>query len=116
MNGATAESPRPERLPPRGLGAPGFAANLARRVATALVALPAILAALLLGPPWLALAIVVVALGVGLCGVLRARCARGGSGRCALVGVLLAAALFLDVVAPGWLPVPVRRRSARCCC
>jgi len=46
--------------------APGFASNLARRVGTALVVLPAILAVLLMGPAWLALAIVVAALGVGL--------------------------------------------------
>jgi len=87
------------------MGAPGFAANLARRVATALVALPAILAALLMGPPWLALAIVIAALGAGLAeffALLRAR----GIRPMRLVGVLLAAALFLDVVAPGWLPVP----------
>jgi phosphatidate cytidylyltransferase len=87
------------------MGAPGFAANLARRVATALVALPAILAALLMGPPWLALAIVVIALAAGLAeffALLRAR----GIRPMRLVGALLAAALFLDVVAPGWLPVP----------
>ena len=35
------------------LQAPGFVPNLARRVGTALVALPALLAALFLGPPWL---------------------------------------------------------------
>jgi phosphatidate cytidylyltransferase len=105
VNGATAESPRPDRPPPQRAGATGFAGNLARRVATALVVLPAILAALLLGPPWLALAIVVIALLVGLVeffALLRAR----GIRPMRLVGVLLAAVLFLDVVAPGWLPVP----------
>ena len=88
------------------MGAPGFAANLKHRVATAAVALPALLAALLLGPPWLALAIVSLALGVGLVeffALLRAR----GIRPMRLVGVLLAAAFFLDVVAPGWLAVPV---------
>jgi phosphatidate cytidylyltransferase len=88
------------------MGAPGFAANLARRVATAAIVLPAILAALLVGPPWLALAIVILALGVGLAeffALLRAR----GIRPMRLVGLLLAAALFLDVVAPGLLPVPV---------
>ncbi|HEY8234207.1 MAG TPA: phosphatidate cytidylyltransferase [Vicinamibacteria bacterium] len=87
------------------MGAPGFGRNLARRLATALVALPAVLAAALLGPAWLALAIVVLALGVGLFefyALLRAR----GIRPMRLVGALLAAALFLDVVAPGWLPVP----------
>jgi len=88
------------------MAAPGFAANLGRRVATALVALPLLLAALLAGPAWLALAIVVAALGIGLVeffALLRAR----GIRPMRLVGALLAAALFLDVVAPGWLPVPV---------
>jgi len=88
------------------MGAPGFTANLARRVATALVALPLLLAALLRGPAWLTLAIVVAALAVGLFeffALLRAR----GIRPMRLVGALLAAALFLDVVAPGWLPVPV---------
>jgi phosphatidate cytidylyltransferase len=87
------------------MGAPGFGRNLARRLATALVALPAVLAAALVGPAWLALAIVVLALGVGLFefyALLRAR----GIRPMRLVGALLAAALFLDVVAPGWLPVP----------
>jgi phosphatidate cytidylyltransferase len=87
------------------MGAPGFGRNLARRLATALVALPAVLAAALLGPAWLALVIVVLALGVGLFeffALLRAR----GIRPMRLVGALLAAALFLDVVAPGWLPVP----------
>jgi len=105
VSDATAESSRPDRLPPRGQRAPGFAANLTQRVGTALVALPAILAVLLLGPRWLALAIVVAALGVGLAeffALLRAR----GIRPMRFVGVLLAAALFLDVVAPGWLPVP----------
>ena len=100
MSDATAESSRPERLPPHGLRAPGFARNLTQRVGTALVALPVVLAALLLGPPWLALAIVALALGVGLVeyfGLLRAR----GIRPMRLAGALLTAALFLDVVAPG---------------
>jgi len=87
------------------MSAPGFAANLARRVTTALVALPALLAALLLGPAWLGLAIVCAALWVGLFeffALLRAR----GIRPLRTVGVLLAAALFLDIVAPGWLGVP----------
>jgi phosphatidate cytidylyltransferase len=74
-------------------------------VGTALVALPVIVAALLLGPPWLGVAIVVLALAVGLAEfftLLRAR----GIRPMRHVGVLLCAALFLDVVTPGWLPVP----------
>jgi len=105
VSGATAESSRPDRLAPRGLGAPGFQANLARRVATALVALPALLAALLLGPPWLAVALVALALALGLrefSSLLRAR----GIRPMPHVGFPLAAALFLDVVSPGWLGVP----------
>ncbi len=105
MSGVTAESPRPDRLPPRGRSAPGFLANLARRVATALVALPALLAAFFLGPAWLTVAIVALALAVGFhefSGLLRAR----GIRPMPRVGFLLGAALFLDVVFPGWLPVP----------
>ena len=80
-------------------------ANLARRLATALVALPALLAALFLGPPWLTVAIVALALAVGLhefASLLRAR----GIRPMRWVGLLLAVALFLDVISPGWLPVP----------
>jgi phosphatidate cytidylyltransferase len=105
VSDATAESPRPDRLPPRGLGAPGFLPNLAQRVGTALVILPALLAALLLGPPWLGVAIVVAALLAGLLeffGLLRAR----GIPPLRGVGLLLAAALFLDVAWPTWSPVP----------
>jgi phosphatidate cytidylyltransferase len=74
-------------------------------VGTALVALPALLAAFFLGPPWLGVAVVAAALAVGLRefeALLRAR----GMKPMRHVGLLLAAALFLDVVSPGWLPVP----------
>jgi phosphatidate cytidylyltransferase len=74
-------------------------------VATALVALPALLAAFFLGPPWLTVAIVALALAVGLHefgSLLRAR----GIRPMPLVGALLAAAFFLDVVSPGWLGFP----------
>ena len=103
MSGATAESPRPDRPPPHGLRAPGFLPNLARRLATALVALPALLAVFFLGPAWLGLTIVAAALLVGLFefyGLLRAR----GIRPMRAVGLLLAAAFFLDVASPG--PVP----------
>jgi phosphatidate cytidylyltransferase len=105
VSGATAESLPPDRLPPRGLAAPGFRGNLARRVGTALVALPALLAALFLGPPWLAVAIVAAALAVGLgefAALLRAR----GIRPMPQVAFPLAGALFLDLVSPGWLGVP----------
>lgn len=74
-------------------------------MATALVALPALLAAFFLGPPGLTVAIVALALVVGLhefSSLLRARGIRPMQG----VSLLLAAAFFLDVVSPGWLPVP----------
>jgi len=105
VSGATAESAPPDRLPPRGRSTPGFLANLARRVGTALVALPALLAAIFLGPPWLGVAVVAAALAVGLyefSALLQAR----GIRPMRHVAFLLAAALFLDVVSPGWLPVP----------
>jgi phosphatidate cytidylyltransferase len=74
-------------------------------VATALVVLPALLAALFLGPPWLTVAIVALALAVGLfefSALLRAR----GIRPMLPVGLFLTAALFLGVISPGWLPVP----------
>jgi len=70
------------------------------------VALPVLLAALFLGPPWLAVALVAVALAVGLVeffGLLRAR----GIRPMQRVGFLLAAALFAEVVWPGGSPVPL---------
>ena len=102
MNGATAASARPERLPPRGLRAPGFLANLLRRVATALVALPLVLCTFFLAPPWAGVLLVAAALAVGLhefLALLRARGIRPLRG----AGFALAAALFADVVWPGWL-------------
>ena len=105
MSGVTAESSRPERLPPRGPGAPGFARNLALRVGTALVALPLLLAALVVGPPWLGLAIVALALAIGL-NEFYALVAARGIRPLRLAVALAAAALFLDVVAPAWLPFP----------
>jgi len=113
VNGATAESARPERLPPRGLRAPGFLANLARRVATALVALPLVLCTFFLAPPWAGVLLVAAALAVGLHEffvLLGARGIRPMRG----VGYLLAAALFADVVWPGWLGVPVTPLGALC--
>jgi phosphatidate cytidylyltransferase len=105
VSGATAESSPPEPLPRGRARAPGFGRNLARRVATALVALPALVALLLAGPPWLTVGVVAAALGVGLFeyfALMRARAVRPMR----TVGVLVAGALFLDVVTPGWLGVP----------
>jgi phosphatidate cytidylyltransferase len=86
--------------------APGFWGNLARRVATALIGLPAILLALFLGPPSLAVGLVAVAVAIGLAEffrLLRARSIRPLQG----TGFAVAAALFLDVVYPAWYGAPV---------
>jgi phosphatidate cytidylyltransferase len=86
--------------------APGFVRNLALRVGTALVALPLLLAALLLAPPWVALAVVAVALGVGLAEFYALAMARGIR-PLPVVGSLMAAAFFAEVAAPGWLGLPL---------
>lgn len=70
------------------------------------MALPAILLALVAGPPWLAVAIVALALAVGHL-EFQALVAARGVRPMRLVGALVATALFLDVVAPGWLAVPL---------
>ena len=106
MSDATAGSPPPDRLPPRGLRAPGFLGNLARRVGTALVAVPVLLAVFFLGPPWLAVALVAVGLAVGLFeffGLLRAR----GLRPMVRVGYVVAAAFVLEVAWPGGALVPL---------
>jgi phosphatidate cytidylyltransferase len=75
-------------------------------VGTALVALPLLLAALLLGPPWLVVAVVAAALGVGLFeffALLRAR----GLRPMPRVGFVLAGAFFVEVVWPGLHSVPL---------
>jgi phosphatidate cytidylyltransferase len=75
-------------------------------VGTAVVALPAILAVVFLGPAWLGVALVAAALVVGLFeyfSLLHARGIRPMRG----IGLLLAAALFLGVVWPGWHVVPL---------
>ena len=69
------------------------------------MALPVVLAALLLGPPWAALAVVVAALGVGLAEFYALVAARGIR-PLPVAGALLAAAFFAEVAAPGWLPLP----------
>jgi phosphatidate cytidylyltransferase len=75
-------------------------------MATALVALPALLAVFFLGPRWLTVAVVAVALTLGLREFERLVRARGIR-PLARVGYLMAAALFLDAVFPSWLPVPL---------
>jgi phosphatidate cytidylyltransferase len=73
-----------------------FTPNLAARVATAVVALPLLLAVFFLGPPWLGAALIAVACGVGLhelFAMLRAR----GMAPLAVSGYLVLALAFADV-------------------
>ncbi|HVQ28767.1 MAG TPA: phosphatidate cytidylyltransferase [Vicinamibacteria bacterium] len=84
---------------------PGFRGNLARRVATALVVLPALLLALFLGPPALAVGIVGAAVAVGLAELFRLMRAREIR-PLRRTGFVLAALMFLDVVHPSWYDVP----------
>jgi phosphatidate cytidylyltransferase len=82
----------------------GLGANLGLRVATAVVALPALLAALFLGPPWLGVGVVGVAAALGLveyAGLMAARDLHPQR----LAGLLLAAALFVDVAWPRTPPL-----------
>jgi len=75
--------------------------NLGRRVATALLALPPLLAATFYGPPWLVGGLVALAALVGLhefFGFLRAR----GLKPQRATGLVLAAALFVEVAHPSW--------------
>jgi phosphatidate cytidylyltransferase len=79
--------------------------NLARRLATALVAIPLLLLVFFWAPPWAGVALVAAALAVGVhefFGLLRAR----GLRPMRRIGFLLAAAFFLDLTFPGWLGVP----------
>jgi phosphatidate cytidylyltransferase len=70
------------------------------------VALPALLLALFVGPPWLTVAVVALALALGLAeffGLLRAR----GLRPMHRLGILLGAAFFLEVTWPGIAPWPM---------
>jgi phosphatidate cytidylyltransferase len=85
---------------------PGFSANVARRVGTALLTLPLIVAALFHGPRSLGIGIVVVSLLVGLhefFALLAARKLRPMR----RTGYVLAATMFLEIVYPGWYPTPL---------
>jgi phosphatidate cytidylyltransferase len=91
----TPEGPRPS-------AAPAFLPNLVRRVATALVGLPAVLAVLFLAPPLAGFGLVAAAMLVGLheyYGLVRARQMRP----MVLPGVVLGAALFVGIGYPDWL-------------
>jgi phosphatidate cytidylyltransferase len=75
----------------------GFKANLARRVVTALVVLPVLLAGLLLGPPLLGAAVVLITLLLGVWeffGLIEAR----GLVPFRVTGVVLLLAAFVEVV------------------
>jgi phosphatidate cytidylyltransferase len=86
---------------------PGFKANLARRVVTALVVLPIVLAGLLLGPPLLGAAIVLTLLLLGLWeffGLIEAR----GLAPYRVTGVVVMVAAFGEVVTRlDWVGPPV---------
>ncbi len=84
----------------------GFGANLRRRALTALATLPPILAALFLGPKLLGVGLVAGVLLVGLhefFALLGARQLKPMR----LTGYVLAVAMFLEVVYPGWHPTPI---------
>jgi phosphatidate cytidylyltransferase len=85
--------------------APGFWGNLARRVATALIVLPALLLAFFLGPPVLGVALVAAAAAIGLAEFFRLMRAREIR-PLRRTGFVLAAAMFLDVAYPGWYGAP----------
>jgi phosphatidate cytidylyltransferase len=86
---------------------PGFKANLARRVVTALVVLPIVLAGLLLGPPLLGAATVLTLLLLGLWeffGLIEAR----GLAPYRVTGVVVMVAAFGEVVTRlDWVGPPV---------
>ncbi len=83
----------------------GFGRNLLRRVGTALLVLPALLAAFFLGPPLLGVAIVGLAALLGMrefFSLLEARALKP----LRWTGLLLAAVLFLEVARPGGQGTP----------
>jgi phosphatidate cytidylyltransferase len=80
-----------------------FRSNLALRLATAAVAIPALLAAFFLGPPALGLALIALAAALGLVEYFRLLAARELE-PFATTGSLLAAALFVEPLRPEALP------------
>jgi phosphatidate cytidylyltransferase len=93
----------------------GFKTNLARRVLTALIALPILLAALLLGPPLLGAAVVLAALLIGLWeffSLLEAR----GLVPYRVTGAVLMLAIFVEVVTRlDWVGPPLWPMVALVC-
>jgi phosphatidate cytidylyltransferase len=94
---------------------PAFRTNLARRVLTALIALPILLAALLLGPPLLGAAVVLAALLIGLWeffSLLEAR----GLVPYRVTGAVLMLAIFVEVVTRlDWVGPPLWPMVALVC-
>jgi phosphatidate cytidylyltransferase len=84
----------------------GFAVNLARRVGTALVVLPVLLAVFFLGHPVLGVMVVAAAALVGLLEFFRFAEQRQLRPM-RITGLLLASAMFLDVVHRPWRDTPV---------
>ncbi|HKC12047.1 MAG TPA: hypothetical protein VKI41_08430, partial [Vicinamibacteria bacterium] len=83
-----------------------FAANLVRRVGTALLVLPLLLAALLLGPPVLGVSIVAAAVLLGTLEFFRLLEGRGLPAQRG-PGLLLTGVLFLEVARPGGAGAPL---------
>jgi phosphatidate cytidylyltransferase len=84
---------------------PGFLVNLLRRTATALVALPLLLFAVLRGPAELAVAIAAVVVLLALHEFYQLLAARGLR-PLRLTGLALTAAIFVEVALPGWQGAP----------
>jgi phosphatidate cytidylyltransferase len=84
---------------------PGPGSDLARRLATAAVAVPLLLAALFLGPPWLVVALVAAAVLLGMWEFMGLMSARGLVPE-PLTGALVLAAVFTQV-AYGWPVFPL---------
>jgi len=83
-----------------------FGSDLGRRVATAVVVLPALLAGILLGPAWLRVGVVVVATGLGLLEFFALLQARDIVALRA-PGVAAAAMFFTDASHPALVGVPL---------
>jgi phosphatidate cytidylyltransferase len=83
---------------------PGFWSNLARRIATAAVAIPLLLAAFFQGPPALGVGVVAASVAFGFVEYLRLLSHRGLQ-PFRVAGFLILAEAFFDVVRPGGMAV-----------
>jgi phosphatidate cytidylyltransferase len=84
---------------------PAAGGDLVRRLGTAVIALPLLLAALFLGPPWLAVAVIAAAVLLGMWEYIGLMNARGVAAE-PVTGALVLAAVFTQV-AYGWPPLSV---------